>query len=176
VLNTKLENEEMYELLKLLASNNLKSHAMKYYRKEYRKNINLWNLENDDEETIKYLAFWMKRNSLHKNLFIKNDIKIHELKSILESKGFKFSQKGNSIKIEKEVSFLDKFFGHKGLSKEYNLGKSKTVVKKETVKRIRNDFDLNAQNGFDNASFYTHDFIDEEIRNYRVIISKLAKI
>jgi len=176
VLNSKVGNEEIYELLKMLASNNLKAHAVKYYRRNYKKYLETWTLENDNDETVKYLAFWIKQNSLHKSLFIKNDIKINELKNIIESKGLIFKQRGNIIKIEKEVSFINKLLGKKGFCKEYNLGKSRTVVKKETIKCIRKDFNLTEENGFDNASFYAEDFIDEEIRNYRVIIGKLAKI
>jgi death-on-curing protein len=175
VLNTKVSNSEIYELLKQLASNNLKLHATKYYKKDYKKYLENWNSNNDNEETLKYLGFWIKQNSVNKNNFIKNELKIIELKRIVESKHLIFSQFGAKIKIEKDVPFLKKVFGTKTHSKEYSLGNTLTTVKKEIIKNIRKDFDLSDENGFDNASFYSEDFIDEEIRNYKVILNKLSK-
>lgn len=175
VINSKISNEEIYDLLRLLAANQLKDHAIKYYKNEFREGLRNWQNNQDIDTQIKYLAFWIRRISVNKKNFLKNDLKISDLKKIIQSKGLNFIFENSNIEISKQLGFFEKLIGKNSYKKIYKIRSSKTSVNKETIKQIRKDFHLNDQYGFDNSLFYSQDFIDEEIRNYKVILSKLAK-
>lgn len=179
VLHSKINKQEIYDLLLHLAANKLKEHAVKYYKKEYSA-LKQWNENNNNDEIIKYLAFWLKRSCVSKRIFIKNEIKISELKRILQNKGISVTQNGTTIDLERKdpnESFLSSFFGKKYsiFKRTYGLGNNMTYVKKDVVALIRKDFNLTPEYGVDNVTFYSEEFLDEEIKNYKFLINRLAR-
>lgn len=176
VIRPGLGNNQVFELLRLLADNSLNEHSRQYYKNFYNRYRKAkWT----DETAIDYLAFWLNASTVHKNTSKKNNsIKIQEFRQIIESKGLEFEQNGTRITITKklEKTILQKIFGvSKSFKKTYNLHTLKDV-KLGFCEQIRKDFDLTMLDGVDNVSFYDdNNFLNEQVVLYKRIIYRLAK-
>ena len=128
---------------------------------------------------IRFIAFWIKKNSCPKAHTIKGDVKISVLRNVLTNKGVKLVQKGCHIEVftEKENKFLGIFPRKTTLMKKtYTLGNNRTCINRETLNALRKDFNLTLSDGIDDTFFYDDDaFLDSEIKTYKKIIYQLSK-
>lgn len=181
VLKPDLRHKEIYDFIIAISDDKLIQYANK--NKRYKKWLRINRLQKkkelDVDSQIGFIEFWLKLNSVSKNIQVKGKVRINKLKSLLEMKGIKLEQNGAKIKVfkEKETKFLGIKTGKRRISvREYSLGNSLTEIGKATLKYLRRDFNLTPNDGIDNVVFYDDDyFLDEEITNYRKIIYKLSK-
>lgn len=176
VLNPNLKNGELYELIVSIARDDLPEHANNY-NSEY-KNLKKSNKEID--ELIEYIAYWIKKNSMPKSLYIGQFLKINTLKNILKNKNILYSEEGKHIiltEIQAKKIFRFLTYEEKVVKrKKYLIGKRKEKIKKSILDKIRKDFNLTRSDGVDNVAFYDDkNIIDEEIKKYKSIIYRLSK-
>jgi len=176
VLNPNLKNGELYDLIVSIARDDLFGHA-KRYTPEYK---NIENSKKDIDELIEYIAYWIKKNSMPKSLYIGQFLKINTLKNILKNKNILYSEEGRHIVLTEKKA--KKIFGiltydEKVIKrKKYLIGKRKEKIKKSILDRIRKDFNLTRSDGVDNVAFYDDkNIMDEEIKKYKSIIYRLSK-
>lgn len=182
VLSPQLSSTELYEFLIAIADSKIRNFALKN-KKKYpfiRSKNERKNTKWETDTVIRFLGFWIKKNSVPKSKTIKGNVKISFLKRILKNKNIQLHQNGASVEIyiEKENLFLGIFkVGNKKVfSKNYSLGNNRSEVSKETLSTIRKDFNLTKVNGIDDAFFYEDEaFLDSEIRTYKKIIYQLSK-
>lgn len=175
VLRPNISHDEIFLLLRDLAGNTLPTHARKYnpkYLKRIRKKQ-----EWSPEIVVDYVAFWLRHNTVSKVQKIKSKtININELKNILNKKNLFVEFDGKFLKISKEKNFIQNLFGHKSQTKTYTI-KDNKEVSFGIIETIRKDFELAHIDGVDNVTFYdTENFINDEIRQYKRIIYRLAKL
>lgn len=176
VLRTELGETELYQLLVCTAKSDLKSHSL-IYCKDFDLNVK----ENwDDDDSVEYISFWLRKNSMPKKLYVGNNIKIKTLKKILSLHNIDYSEEGRYIVLriieEKKFLGLIKYDDVVKVSKRYHIGKHKEKVKKSIIDKIRKDFNLTRSHGVDNVSFYDEEnVLDEEIKKYKSIIYRLSK-
>lgn len=181
VLKPDLRHQDIYDLIIAIDVNQLVNYANKHklYKKWLRRNRLQKSAQLEIDNQILFIEYWLRTNSISKNVSIKSKIKLSKLQSILESKGLNITAIGTKITVFREVE--TKFLGFKTGKKKvnektYSLGKSLTEINRSTLKKLRRDFNLTANEGVDNIIFYDDaSFIDEELNNYRRIIYKLAK-
>ena len=181
VLKPDLRHQDIYNFIISISDGKLFQYANenKRYKKWLRINRMQKEKELDIDSQISFIEYWIRVNSISKNVQVKGKVRINKLKSILEMKGIKMEQNGAKIKVfkEEEKKFLGIKTGKRKVSeREYSLGNSLTEIGKATLKYLRRDFDLTPNDGIDNVVFYDDDcFLDEEITTYRKIIYKLSK-
>lgn len=176
VLNPNLKNGELYELIVSIARDDLPEHANKY-NSEYK---NLKNSNKEIDELIEYIAYWIKKHSMPKSLYIGQFLKINTLKNILKNKNILYSEEGKHIiltEIQAKKIFRFLTYEEKVVKrKKYLIGKRKEKIKKSILDKIRKDFNLTRSDGVDNVAFYDDkNIIDEEIKKYKSIIYRLSK-
>jgi prophage maintenance system killer protein len=175
VLRPNIGHEEIFQLLRDLAGNTMAIHAKKYNPKYFKKLGR--KVEWNSDIVVDYLAYWLRHNTVSKVQKIKSKtLAINDLKSILGKKNLNVDYDGKFLKVSKEKSFFQNIFGHKSLTKSYTI-KNNKEVNFGIIETIRRDFELTHIDGVDNVTFYdTENFINDEIRQYKKIIYKLAKI
>jgi death-on-curing protein len=182
VISPALDSKELYEILVAIADSKIpefySKHVKKYrfIRTKKERKTNDWDLETQ----LRFLAFWIKRNSKPKELTNKGEIKISTLKKVLDNKNIQMNQNGSNLEvyIEKENKFLGflSLGTKKIMKKNYSLGNSRSTIGKTTLNVLRNDFKLTKKNGIDDTFFYDEDaFLDSEIKTYKKIIYQLSK-
>lgn len=182
VLNPSLKSSEIYDFLVAIADSKIESFSIKNKRKypfiknKEEKKQEVWEVDT----TIRFIAFWIKRNSIAKSKTIKGNVKISFLKKILANKNILLEQNGSNIEvfIEKENKFLGifKFGNKKAYSKTYSLGNNRTEIPKQTLNILRKDFNLVKVKGIDDTFFYDDDaFLDMEIKAYKQLIYQLSR-
>lgn len=182
VLSPSLDSEELYEILVAIADSKIPEFYAKYIKKygfirtKEEKKTNEWDLETQ----LRFLAFWIKRNSKPKELTNKGEIKISTLKKVLDNKNIEMNQNGSNLEVY--INEDNKFLGFIKIGtktimkKNYSLGNSRTTIGKTTLNVLRNDFKLNKINGIDDTFFYDEEaFLDSEIKTYKKIIYQLSK-
>ncbi|MCC9033805.1 type II toxin-antitoxin system death-on-curing family toxin [Chryseobacterium sp. Ch-15] len=182
VLSPSLESIEIYEFLVSIADSKIENFSNKY-KKKYTFIRNKEEKKNHHWETdtlIRFIAFWIKKNSEPKAKTIKGNVKISFLKRVLNNKNILLDQSGSNIEvyIEKENKFLGifKFGTKKAFFKNYSLGNNRTEISKQTLAQLRKDFNLTKTNGIDDTFFYDDDaFLDMEIKTYKKLIYQLSK-
>lgn len=173
VIKANVKHEEIFELLRTLANNDLFLHAKSFLPNFFKVNYNReWNQETD----ILYMAYWLKNNTEHKSRKIKQKtISISELSGILTMKNLDLAFSGKYLTINKKQSFFQSLLNKKGYKKEYIIKDAKSISL-NMVEQIREDFSLSFHDGVDNVSFYNNDdILNEEIKSYKKIIYKLSK-
>ncbi|MGO2102900.1 MULTISPECIES: type II toxin-antitoxin system death-on-curing family toxin [Psychroflexus] len=182
VLNPQLNSDEIYEFLIAIADSNIRGFSKKY-RKKYsfirskteKKNNENWELNT----VIRYIGFWIKKNSKPKQTTLKGEVKISDLKKILVNKGIKLNLNGSNLEvyIEKENKFLGFKLSPKIVNKKkYSIGNNRSSIGKGTLKALRRDFKLTKADGVDNTFFYNEDsFLDFEIKTFKKLIYRLSK-
>lgn len=174
VLRPGLSHEEIYELLRTLADNDLVSHSKKFYPKFYKSlgRLDEW----DDVIEIDYIAYWLRQSSESKLSKVKQArISLGDLKAMLEKKGCTFEQTRTNIEISWRPNLLQSLLGKnpKHFKMRVPNGKFLTL---NYIEHIRKEFDLSLNDGVDNVSFYDDEnFLSQEIVSYKKIIYKLAK-
>lgn len=173
VLKCDVSQTEIYNFLIAIASNRLKQHAAtqcpKFY-KQYAK-IN-W----DDDLNILYIAHWIRRSAISKQRQIKYELTDNELVKILNNAELDAKFEGHILKVSNRVSLVDKFLGKSKKTCEYGRNAKKNRVSREIVHKIRKDFNLTSENGFDDVNFYNPEtFFDQELLTYKSLIYKLSK-
>ncbi|MFD0964285.1 type II toxin-antitoxin system death-on-curing family toxin [Pseudofulvibacter geojedonensis] len=182
VLSPKLNSNELYEFLVSIADSKVEQFSLKYKKKynfirpkKERKSKEKW----DSDTVVSYMAFWIKRNSKPKQTTLKGEIKISELKKLLNSKNIKLEQKGDKLEIykEKEKSVLGFTYSLKKVNKRrYNLKGNLVSVNLVTLGKIRREFQLTKADGIDHTFFYTEEaLLDSEIKTYKELIYRLSK-
>lgn len=173
VLRPEMKQKELYKLLLSIVENKLLIHSKKFYNSYKDNNLNEWS----DDQNIEYIAFWLRSNSIKKQFYIGNDLKIKDFKKILEFKNIEYKETGKDIILTKYEK--TGFLGLKKkpvIRKKYHIGKTKLRIKKFILEKFRKDFHLTKSDGFDNVSFYYEDnFLEEEIIKYKSIIYRLSK-
>lgn len=181
VLLPALDSKEIYEILIAIADSTIENFYSKYHKKygfirtkEEKKNA-VW----DDQTAIRFVAFWIKKNTVAKSNTIKGDVKLSVLKRVLNNKNIGSEQNGSTfdVFIETENKFLGFVVGHKKQNyKSYSLGNNRSVIEKHTLNQLRKDFNLTKTNGIDDAFFYDDDaFLDMEIKTFKILIYQLSK-
>jgi len=183
VLSPKLNSDEIYEFLIAIADSKIPNFSNKYKKKysfirtkEEKKNGMNWSIDT----IIRYIGFWIKRNSSPKQNTLKGELKISDLKKILENKSIVINQNGGILEvyIEKTSKFLGmKLPSSKKTNKrKYKLGSNRTTIGKSTLNYLRRDFNLTKADGVDNTFFYNENsFLDYEIKTYKKLIYRLSK-
>lgn len=181
VLSPSLDSNEIYEFLVAIADSKIENFATKYKKKytfiknKDEKKSNTW----ETDTVIRFMAFWIKKNSEPKSKTIKGNVKISFLKRALKNKDILLEQNGSNIEvyIEKENKFLGIKIGKiKSYSKQYSLGNNRTEIQKQTLNQLRKDFNLTRTNGIDDTFFYDDEaFLDMEIKTYKKLIYQLSK-
>lgn len=182
VLSPSLESSEIYEFLVSIADSKLENFANKYKKKytfiknKEEKRTNTW----ETDTVIRFMAFWIKKNSEPKSKTIKGNVKISFLKRVLNNKNIFIEQNGSNLEvyIEKENRFLGliKIGNKKSFIKTYSLGNNRTEISKQTLNTLRKDFNLTKTNGIDDTFFYDDEaFLDMEIKTYKKLIYQLSK-
>ena len=181
VLNPQLDSKELYEILIAIADNKLRDFYMRNHKKytfiqsKEEKRSEIWEYETE----VRFIAFWLKKNSKAKENTYKGELKISKLKSLLENKNIKIVQNGSRLEvyIEKENKFLGITLGSKIQNKkEYSLGSNRTTIRRGTLAALRTDFNLTKIHGIDDTFFYDEEaFLDSEIKTYKKIIYQLSK-
>lgn len=181
VLQPDLKHQDIYDFIISISDDTLKDYALKSKKcKNWLKQNKLQKVTAlSIDESIMFIEYWLRVNSVSKHTSLKGNVKIGKLKSILETKGVNLEQNGAKISVyrleEKRVLGF-KTGINKVNEKEYSLGNSLTEIGKPTLAYIRRDFNLTPNDGIDNIVFYDDNcFLDEEITNYRKIIYKLSK-
>lgn len=164
---------EIFDLLRLLASNELIEHAITYGKHFYKQNKKeIWT----DELQIEYIGWWLRKSTIHKNnKYKQNSLSINELQRILEAKNFETGFSGKFLRVAKKKTIVQILFNTKPLKRDYIVKDSKNISQ-NLVAQIREDFSVRFIDGVDNQTFYDDksDF-REEIVLYKKIIYKLAK-
>jgi death-on-curing family protein len=175
VLRPNIRHDEIFQLLRDLAGNTLPQHARRYNPK-YAKRVGK-KTEWSPENAIDYIAYWLRHNTVSKTTKLKSrTITLNQLKSILNKKNLTVEFDGKFLKITTQKTFLQNLFGHKSYSKTYNI-KDNKEVSFGIIENIRKDFELSHIDGVDNVTFYdTENFLNDEIRQYKRIIYRLAKV
>jgi death-on-curing family protein len=183
VLSPKLNSNEIYEFLIAIANSKIPEFSNKYRKKysfirtkEEKLNGTNWHIDT----IIRYIGFWIKRNSSPKQKTLKGELKMSDLKKILQNKNIVIDQIGGRLEvyIEKESKFLGiKLPTSKKTNKrKYNLGGNLTTIEKSTLNTLRKDFNLTKADGVDNTFFYhENSFLDYEIKTYKELIYRLSK-
>lgn len=179
VLSPSLDSKEFYEFLVSIADSAIQrfflQHIKKYplIRTKEEKRTNRWDVDMD----IKFMAFWLKKNTSPKKNTIKGNVKITILKRALRNKNIHIEQNGAILEcsLERENKFIGAILGSK-MKKAYSLGNNRSEVDKVTLTTIRKDFNLTKMHGVDDTFFYDEDaFLDSEIKAYKKIIYQLSK-
>ncbi|MCC9019143.1 type II toxin-antitoxin system death-on-curing family toxin [Flavobacterium lipolyticum] len=181
VLNPQLNSKELYEILIAIADNKLRNFYMRNHKKysfirsKEERRTEVW----DYETQVRFIAFWLKKNSKAKENVSKGELKISKLKTLLENKNIKVLQNGSRLEVyvEKENRFLGINLGQKIQNKkEYSLGSSRSTIGRGTLAALRDDFNLTRVHGIDDTFFYDEEaFLDSEIKTYKKIIYQLSK-
>lgn len=183
VLNPNLKMLDLYALLIAVADGKMVEFLNKHDKKATGQKP--WNqivkkVAMNDDETVEYVGFWLKRNSINKDQGTASNTKFAHLREILKAKGIEVRQEGAKIILWQEIqpTILGIRIGSKKIvnRKEYSIGNTRTHISKVIINSIRKDYGLSNQDGFDNASFFNDaDFIDEAIIKYKRIIYKLSR-
>lgn len=183
VLSPSLKMNLLYELVVAIADNSVPQFINKNNR-NYRGASGL-KLSKPDatltiDEQIDFLAWWLRQNTESKTFTIGSTVKAVELKRILESKGYKFEQKGTFIVVweERKSGLRHLLTGQKTIvnKREYAIGSFRTDITNGIVSKIRSDYNLTNSDGFDNRSFYDEEsFIDEAVVKYKKVIYRLSR-
>lgn len=182
VLSPLLSSEELYEFLVAIADSKIQQFSLKHKKKykfirnkKEKKSMPIW----DIDTIVKYMGFWIRKNSCPKQNTLKGDIKISDLKKILENKEIILEQNGSSLEvfIEKENKFLGFKLNPKKINKKkYSIGNNRSTIGKATLNTLRKDFNLTKSEGIDNTFFYNDEsFLDYEIKTYKTLIYRLSK-
>jgi death-on-curing family protein len=183
VLNPSLNSNEIYEFLIAIADSKIPIFSNKY-RKKYSfirtKEEKLKGTDWHIDTIIRFIGFWIKRNSSPKQKTLKGELKLSDLKRILQNKNIVINQNGGTLEvyIEKESKFLGIKLptSQKSNKKKYKLGASNTTIGISTLNILRRDFNLTKADGVDNTFFYfEHSFLDYEIKTYKQLIYRLSK-
>ncbi|WP_300667115.1 type II toxin-antitoxin system death-on-curing family toxin [Fluviicola sp.] len=179
VLSPELDSKEFYEFLVSIADSSLYQFFLKYIKKypmirsKGEKRLSIWDTDMD----IRFMAFWIKKNSSPKANTIKGNVKISTLKKAVRNKHIKINQNGSNLEceLERESKFLGVLLGSK-MKKIYSLGNNRSEVDKITLSNFRKDFNLTKMHGVDDTFFYEEEaFLDSEIKAYKQIIYQLSK-
>lgn len=183
VLNPSLNSNEIYEFLIAIADSKIPIFSNKYRKKhsfirtkEEKSRGNDWHIDT----IIRYIGFWIKRNSSPKQKTLKGELKLSDLKKILQNKNIVINQNGGILEvyIEKESKFLGIKLptSKKSNKRKYKLGANNTTIGISTLNILRRDFNLTKADGVDNTFFYfEHSFLDYEIKTYKQLIYRLSK-
>lgn len=177
VLRAGIKHNEVYELLRSLAANELYYHAKGYYQNFLKINFISSYVKWTDEYSIKYLAHWLRQNTEHKNTKIKRKtIAINDFIRMLKAKELIVNFTGRYLLIQKKQTFLQEILGQKPFKRDFIIKDSKNITL-HLVDQIRKEFQLSFQDGVDNSAFYNEeDLLTSEILSYKKIIYQLAKI
>ncbi len=173
ILKSGISYDEIFELLRMLADNALKEHAKIYFSDFYKRNKKV---EWSDELRVEYISKWIRKNCISKKANKKGNIKLSDLRRIIESKGLLFDQSGTRIKITQVGN--KKFLWQKrpDVSITYNAHSLK-AVSIDICEKIRKDFGLTAIEGMDTQEFYDDNAtFNEHLVAYKRIIYRLAKV
>lgn len=182
VLNPQLNSDEIYEFLIAIADSKIKDFHKKYRKiysfirsKAEKKNDENWELDT----VIRYIGFWIKKNSKPKQTTLKGEMKISDLKKILANKGIELDLNGSNLEVY--IKKQHKFLGFKLSTtivnkKKYSIGNNRSSIGKGTLTALRRDFKLTKADGVDNTFFYNEDsFLDFEIKTFKKLIYRLSK-
>lgn len=183
VLSPYLNSNELYEILIAVADSKIAEFAKKYTKqysfirsKEEKRRETDWEVETQ----IRFFAFWIKKNCKAKEATSKGDVRLTDLKRILENKNIKMEQDGSNLEVYLERE--NKFLGFITLStkkhnrKTYSIGSNRSTIGKPTLNVLRKDFNLTKIHGIDDTFFYDDEaFLDSEIKAYKKIIYQLSK-
>lgn len=173
VLDVSLSHKEIYQFLTNVASHKL----YEFYNKEpkYKKYFRIEKIkekrEFDDDGTVSFMEYWIRKNTAAKT-YNSKPIKWHNLKSCLAQHNIEVTEDKSNQKyiltlIKQRLFFskkIQKSYPHDGIFCYPN-----------TVKQIRTDFSLKKEDGFDDNTFFSEDvFLDETIVTYKKIIYRLS--
>jgi len=181
VLCPSLNSNELYEILIAIADSNIPAFSKKHIKKYpfIRSKEEKREMEWESETQVRYFAFWVKKNSKPKESTIKGDVRIGQLKRVLDNKNIKMEQNGSNLDvfIEEENKFLGFVVSTKKRHKRsYSLGNNRTTIGRPTLAILRKDFNLTKIHGIDDTFFYDDEaFLDSEIKTYKKIIYQLSK-
>ena len=169
VLKQSLNNIEIYEFLRSVASHGLKEFSKSGEYKSLYNSIYKYQKLNDIEADIKFMEFFIKKFSeskQHSNRHLKWNLLIAKLEQL----GIAAQIDGSKITLTQETGGL---FNRKRIrSYPYNS----SVCTKYLLGDIRGDFHLRDTDGLDGMSFYSEEiFLDEEIVLNKKAIYKLSK-
>lgn len=179
VLSPTLDSKELYEFLVSIADSSLQKFFIKNFKKypmirnKEEKKSNKWDMDLD----IRFMAFWIKKNSRPKSNTIKGNVKISVLKKAVRNKNIIINQNGSNLEceLERDNKFLGFIMGSKN-KKTYSLGNNRSEIDKNTLFAFRRDYNLTMKDGVDDTFFYDDDaFLDSEIKAYKKIIYQLSK-
>lgn len=172
ILKHGLKETELFELILSIVEDKLHKHYLKYKNQYNSFKFNIL----DEEINFKYLAFWLKKNTISRLKYVACEMKINDFRRIIESKDIEYKESGKQIVLTK---YRKKLFG---LAKEveikhkYTIGKFKNTIKKKLIEKIRKDFNLSSSDGIDSVLFYNEDtFIQDELYKYKSLIYRLSK-
>lgn len=183
VMSPALNSHEFYEILVAVADSKIPEFSKKYLKKypfirskeEKKRKETDWEVETQ----IRFFAFWIKKNSRAKESTTKGDVRLTELKRMLENKAIKMEQDGSTLEVylERENKFLGFTLSTKKQNrKTYTLGNNRSTIGKSTLNILRKDFNLTKIHGIDDTFFYDDEaFLDSEIKAYKKIIYQLSK-
>ncbi|EMR01424.1 type II toxin-antitoxin system death-on-curing family toxin [Cesiribacter andamanensis] len=170
VLKFEVSNDEVYDFLKAVASNGLKSFAQGYDKRLYNYAYKVNSIESD----INFMARWIQKNTVSKH-DADRPVKWKYIIAKLDELGIKAEEDDKASKIclsKSKKSFLGLRIGitkkcYPCISKECN---------KRIIKQIRKDFGITHQDGFDFLGIYNEEtFLSEEIVLFKKAIYKLSK-
>ena len=175
VLKGDLDPNKLYKLLIAIAENKNPYEIHSIFGETLKKK-DFGNV--DEEDLLIYtIAKFIKSFSIQKNSQIKRFISLKDLKEILKLAGLEIEVKGNSIEIYKLSSSIFSFSAKKKNRKTYTISTNKNEVSYKIINSIRRDYGLTKVQGVDYTSFLNaKDFLDEEIKNYKTLIYRLAKV
>jgi death-on-curing family protein len=175
VLKGDLDPNKLYKLFIAIAENKNPYEIHSIFGETLKKK----DFRNVDEEDllIYTIAKFIKSFSIQKNSQIKRFITLKDLKESLKLAGLEIEVKGNSIEIYKLSSMFLGFSAKKKNRKTYTISSNKNEVSYKVINSIRRDYGLTKVQGVDYTSFLNaKDFLDNEIKNYKTLIYRLAKV
>ena len=184
VLSPRLNSNELYEFLIAIAESNMqqfsRDHRKKYtfIQSKTERVVDKW----DTDTMVRYMGFWIKKNSQAKMTTLRGEFRLSALKKVLINKGINVHQQGSIIElyIEEPIKYL-RFFTFKGAKKttkkrRYNIGNNRTSIGIGTLNIIRRDFNLTKADGVDNSFFYDEQaLLDYEVKTFKELIYRLSK-
>ena len=137
VLKPSLRHNNIYNFVLAMSDNKLYSFANKdkYCRKWLKQYKYTENTFDEIDTVIHFIGWWIKSNSVSKNIEIKGKVKLSKLRNILNTKCIIFEQHGNKIglyKLRDKKILGVKISDERYYQKEYSLGNSTKQWKEYT--------------------------------------------
>ncbi|MBL7704523.1 MAG: type II toxin-antitoxin system death-on-curing family toxin [Taibaiella sp.] len=178
VISPNTKHSDIYTVLVALADNDIQNYLGYLDKQSFRKDKHKskWS----DEKIIEIFARWIRKNCESRNNIVKVNIRMQQIRSMLEAKGIHMDVKGTWITLYqlRQRQGLRSLFNSKPErvnEHTYGIGNSLSEVGIKVINQIRKDYNLTHSDGFDNNSFYDGDtFIDQEMVTYKMLIYKLS--